>query len=116
MNDNHPQPVAIAVDALAAEREALDPPLVVDVRKAAAYDESARTIPDAHREDFEAVPSWGPALRGRRVVAVCVHGHEVSQLVAEQLRELRVDARYLEGGFEAWVEAGWPTADIDPHE
>ena len=36
-----------------------------------------------------------------QVVVYCVHGHEVSQSAAKAL-----GARYLEGGIEAWREAG----------
>ena len=48
-----------------------------------------------------------PALAGRRLVLVCAHGYS-SSLAAATLVELGVDAGDLDGGFEAWVEAGLP--------
>jgi hypothetical protein len=42
-------------------------------------------------------------------VAYCVHGHEVSQNVASALRQLGVQAAYLEGGIAGWKDQGLPT-------
>jgi rhodanese-related sulfurtransferase len=51
-----------------------------------------------------------PQLAGRRLVLVCAHG-ESSSLAAASLVELGLhDAGDLEGGFEAWREAGLPVA------
>ena len=41
-------------------------------------------------------------------VLYCVHGHEVSQGAAAILRRQGYDVRVLEGGIEAWREAGLP--------
>jgi rhodanese-related sulfurtransferase len=40
----------------------------------------------------------------------CVHGHEVSQNAARTLRDAGFDVTVLEGGFEAWREAGFDVA------
>jgi len=45
------------------------------------------------------------ALAGRRLALVCARGYS-SSLAAATLVELGVDAGDLDGGFEAWVEAG----------
>jgi len=51
-----------------------------------------------------------PVLAGRRLVLVCAHG-ESSSLAAASLVQLGLrDAGDLEGGFEAWCEAGLPVA------
>ena len=77
--------------------------IVVDVRRAAAFRSAAETIAGALRRDPEAVGEWAKSLpRASRVVVYCVHGHEVSQGVARALAERGLDARYLEGGMEAW--------------
>ena len=54
-------------------------------------------------------------LAGRRLVLVCAHG-ESSSLAAASLVELGIDdVGDLEGGFEAWREAGLPVhAAPDP--
>jgi rhodanese-related sulfurtransferase len=47
-----------------------------------------------------------PQLAGQRLVLVCAQGYS-SSLAAATLVELGVDAGDLDGGFEAWVEAGF---------
>ena len=82
-------------------------PLVVDVRRDAAFAADDRMIISATRGTEGIVP-------GGLVVAYCVAGHEVSQGAAAQLRARGVDARYLEGGIEAWKAARLPTMRKHP--
>jgi len=80
----------------AALRQALrssNPPLVVDVRKRAAFLSAPDMIRGALRRD----PDKLGTLPRDNVVVYCVHGHEVSQGAARAL-----GARYLEGGIEHW--------------
>lgn len=85
-------------------------PLLLDVRRAPAYDKSDLLIAGALRLAPEDVAAAAPHLpRGRAVVTYCVHGHEVSQNAARALRETGLDAHYLEGGIEGWCAAGLPT-------
>ena len=51
-----------------------------------------------------------PELAGRTLVIVCAHGYS-SSLAADRLVSLGVDAGDLEGGFEAWREAGLPIVE-----
>ena len=44
---------------------------------------------------------------GKRLVLICAEGYS-SSLAAASLMQLGVDAGDLEGGFDAWVEAGLP--------
>jgi hypothetical protein len=46
--------------------------------------------------------------RARPIVAACKAGHEMSQTAVAQMRADGVDARVLEGGYEAWAKAGLP--------
>ena len=86
--------------------------VVIDVRKEPARRASMLTIPDArHRRPF-AAENWWPEFAGQSVVVFCVHGHEVSRAVANFLTDNGVDATILEGGFEAWREAGQPVVPI----
>jgi rhodanese-related sulfurtransferase len=75
------------------------PPLVVDVRKRAAFLAAPDMIRGALRRDPETLDAWRGALPagGADIVVYCVHGHEVSQGVAKAL-----GARYLAGGIEHW--------------
>lgn len=85
-------------------------PLLIDVRRAAAFDSDERRIIGACRYLPDDVAGWGGRLsKDRPVVAYCVRGHEVSQGVATALRKVGVQARYLEGGIEGWKERNLPT-------
>jgi len=90
-------------------------PLVVDVRKAPAYDADSRLIAGAIRLSPDDVPGAVSALPlDRAIVVYCVHGHEVSQNAARVLRAAGLDAAYLEGGIAHWLEAGLPTMPKAP--
>ena len=84
-------------------------PMILDVRRAPAYDADDRLIAGALRPTGDVSAFAGPAARIPAVVAYCVHGHEVSQRAATELREAGFDARYLVGGIEDWRAAGLPT-------
>ena len=85
---------SITPAALQQALRSSNPPLVVDVRKNAAFLSASDMIRGALRRDPERL---GALPRADSVVVYCVHGHEVSQGVAKAL-----GARYLEGGIEHW--------------
>jgi rhodanese-related sulfurtransferase len=85
-------------------------PLVIDVRRADAFNSDDSLIIGAIRRAPEEVTQWGKDLPpGQPVVAYCAHGREVSQGVAAALRKAGIHAAYLEGGIAAWKEANLPT-------
>jgi rhodanese-related sulfurtransferase len=85
-------------------------PLILDARRAPAFDADDRIIAGAIRCPPEEIAKWKPdSGDSRPVVTYCVHGHEVSQSAAETLRSFGVQAKYLTGGIGAWVEQGLPT-------
>ncbi len=85
-------------------------PLLLDVRRAQAFETDDQLIVGSARRLPEDVVGWRNALpAGRAVVAYCVHGHEVSQGVASALQKSGVQAAYLEGGIAAWKERKLPT-------
>lgn len=85
-------------------------PVLIDVRRAAAFDGSDRLIAGAFHSAPEQIESWQRELsKERPVVVYCVHGHEVSQNAAATLAASGFDAAFLEGGFEGWTAAGFPT-------
>jgi rhodanese-related sulfurtransferase len=101
---------SISADTLASRLGTAAAPLVVDVRRGAAFEGDDRMIVGAIRRDPDAVETWGRALPpGRDVVAYCVHGHDVSQGAAAAVRAAGVSASYLEGGISGWAELGLPT-------
>lgn len=105
-----------ATERLAIEPDELGEAVLIDVRRAAAFEQSGQMLLGAHWRDPAQVASWAGELAKslpdkQRVVVYCVHGHEVSQLTAQRLHELGIDARFLRGGFEAWRTAGRPLID-----
>ena len=85
------------------------PPTVIDVRKPAAFEADTTILPTARWRDPAEVDRWRAELEpAAPVVLYCVHGHEVSQVAAAALRRHGHDARVLDGGIEAWREAGAP--------
>jgi len=84
-------------------------PLLLDVRRDAAFQSDDRMIVGAVRPSADLAGFAETHAAGRLVVTYCVHGHEVSQDAARRLREAGRDAGHLEGGIEAWKAAGLPT-------
>lgn len=100
---------AISVPELRSAISAEAPPIVIDVRRRAAFIESDTMIAGALRRDPEAVREWAKSLpRASSVVVYCVRGHEVSQGAAAALAQAGIAAAYLEGGCDAWCAAGAP--------
>ena len=92
----------ISPAALRQSLASVKSPIVIDVRNAPAFLDAADLIRGALRRDPEKVLDWKKSLpAAASVIVYCVHGHEVSQKVAQAL-----GARYLEGGIEAWRETG----------
>jgi rhodanese-related sulfurtransferase len=90
---------AITPAALAQSLASSRPPLVIDVRRNERFLEAEYTIDGALHRDPSRVTEWSKSLPASAdIVVYCVHGHEVSQGVANAL-----GARYLEGGLEAWT-------------
>ncbi len=81
-------------------------PTIIDVRP-----DASELLPASSRRSAENVSEWANTLADRKVVVACVHGQERSAGVAALLRSEGVGAETLEGGFEAWREAGLPVID-----
>lgn len=85
-------------------------PLVVDVRRSDDFAKTDRLLVSAFHCNPDDVERWRRDLpTGRPVVVHCVHGRQVSQEIAANLRAASVDAVYLEGGLSGWTEQGLPT-------
>ncbi len=87
---------------------AAQPPLLIDVRRAAAFRAASDLAAGALRRDPTNVTAWARQLpRASSVVVYCARGHEVSQNAAGELRQLGFTASWLEGG----LEEGWKATD-----
>jgi rhodanese-related sulfurtransferase len=85
-------------------------PVILDVRRRAAFDEAERAIATASWRDHRETDVWAEHLApDASVVVYCVHGHQVSQSAAALLRAGGWNAAFLEGGIEGFQEAGGAT-------
>jgi len=86
--------------------------VLIDIRKPGARAVSGLAIPGSvWRHPFDAA-NWAREFRHCNVALFCVHGHEVSQAVCGYLSEMEIDAVIMEGGFEAWKQAGLPVETL----
>lgn len=91
---------AVSPSAFAALLGQPDTPVVLDVRRAERFAQSAVRLPLARHVAPQALTEWMQGQAPRTAVVYCVYGHEVSQGAAAQLRAAGWDARYLLGGIE----------------
>jgi rhodanese-related sulfurtransferase len=77
--------------------------ILVDVRRKEDYEKSPGGIAEASWCDPLQVDEWAHTLpKQQEVVIYCVRGGSVSQTVQKQLVDAGVQARFLEGGLEAY--------------
>ena len=102
------QAVESSSDALGASHdELLQAAHVLDVRRAAIFEQADSLIPGAVWRDPQAVGDWGAGLpRGEPVLVYCIYGHEVGRATAMRLHAAGVQARFLRGGLDGWIAAG----------
>lgn len=108
------QPISISPLSLHRALGTAASPLIVDARRAAAFDGDDRLIAGAVRRDPAALGAWRDYLAADRPIVVYgVDGGEASQGVAAALRDpgrgAGRDARVLEGGLAAWRALDLPT-------
>lgn len=97
---------SISPEQLIAARNAVAAPLLIDVRREAAFLAAPDMAAGALRRDPATVDSWAAELPATARIAVyCVHGHEVSQNVARTLRSRGLDAQFVEHGIEEGLRA-----------
>jgi len=82
-----------------------DAPLIIDVRIDEDHAADPRMLPASIRRDHRVVASRASTYAGRSIAVVCQRGLKLSQGVAAWLRYAGACAEYLEGGFEAWIDA-----------
>ncbi len=93
---------SISTAALRQSLASPQSPLVIDVRRPERFLESPAMLKGALRRDPAKIDSWSKTLPpAASIVVYCAQGHEVSQGVAKAL-----NAKYLEGGIEAWRASG----------
>ena len=108
-----PSPTEISVAQFARRIGLPDAPAVVDVRIGEDVNLDPRDIPTSLARDWRQTAAWADGLAGRQAVVVCQRGRKLSQGVAAMLRHSGIRAESLEGGFEAWRDAGLPLVPRD---
>jgi rhodanese-related sulfurtransferase len=86
-----------------------DAPLVLDVRRDERFLESARVLPAARRCAPDQVAHFAAIHAPGRAIVYCVHGLEIGEKAAAQLRDAGWDAHFVQGGIEGVVEKGLPS-------
>jgi rhodanese-related sulfurtransferase len=95
--------VSISANELQSVLRGARPPLIIDVRQPAAFRGATDLIEGALWRDPERAAEWASELpRASHAVVYCAHGGEVSQGVAQALREHGPSAQHLQGGMEGW--------------
>ena len=80
---------------------------VLDVRRIHDHAASNEQIPGANWKNPEQVAEWADTLpRDQEIILYCVRGGGVSNSVVDALQAKGLNARFIEGGLEAWKAAG----------
>jgi rhodanese-related sulfurtransferase len=106
-----PAPTIVTPQQLARRIGLPDAPVLVDVRTAEDAAADPRFLPGAIRRSHRDVSDWAAAFAGRDVAVICQKGLKLSQGAAAWLRHAGAAAEALDGGFEAWRDAGLPLVD-----
>ena len=89
-------------------------PLVLDVRRDAAFEEDPHLIAGAVRPAGDLLAFVGRHAQGRALVAYCVKGAEVGVAAATRLAQSGYAASFLAGGIQAWRTDRLPTIRRKP--
>ncbi len=101
--------VSIDCSTLYSQLGCAGSPLLLDVRRAPAFEADPTVIAGALRPPGDAVTFASAHAKGNPVVVYCVHGHEVSQDAARRIASAGHSVSFLAGGIEAWRAARLPT-------
>lgn len=86
-------------------------PQIVDARRREVYDAAREVLPAAAWHDPKSTDWMASLDRDRPIVVACKAAHEMSQMVAAELRARDYNASVLAGGYAGWSDAGLPLLD-----
>ena len=107
-------PDSISPEAFSRALGTSSAPLVLDVRREQRFAESDRILPGARRCAPEEVASFAESQPPGQAIVYCVHGLEIGEQAAAELRGAGWNARFLQGGIEGLLEQGMPTLKKRP--
>jgi rhodanese-related sulfurtransferase len=93
---------AISPDKLARLIGTPGCPILIDLR------EAGDLVPGSLRREPRGIERWAGALPQPAAILICRNGAEESPAAAAWLRHAGIRAELLEGGAEAWIDAGLP--------
>ncbi len=108
-----PSPTDVTTTQLVRRIGVPGAPVLLDVRTDEDHAADPRMIPTARRRSHRDVAAWAAEYDGRSVVVTCQRGAKLGQGTAAYLRHAGAMAESLEGGFEAWRDAGLPLVRPD---
>src|SRR5262245_23538333 len=114
-----PSPTEITVQQLARLVGVPGAPAIIDVRADEDFKSDPRLVQSAQRHPSIGTTEWRRRYAGRPAVVVCQSGGAHSQAIGARLRHEGLEAKTLEGGYEAWCEARQPlvrAARIPPRD
>lgn len=101
-------PNSISPDKLARLIGTPNAPLLIDVRAADDYSADPRLLPAGIRMTHDAISAGAKPPGDGPCIIICQRGAKLSEGAAALLRVAGIDAITLDGGFEAWRQAGLP--------
>src|SRR3954462_11864209 len=99
---------SISPDKLARLIGTANTPVIIDVRTDEDFAADPQLIPGAVRRDHQQAADWGGQYVGRPAIVACLRGQKLAEGTAAWLRQAKVSAETLEGGFEGWKSAKLP--------
>ena len=103
---------SIATDKLARLIGTGKAPIILDVREDEALAADPRLIPGSLHLPYAGAADWAPSYSGKTVAVSCQKGKKLAEGAAAWLRHHGASAEVVEGGFEAWRDAGLPLVPV----
>jgi len=100
---------SISPEQFAALLASGEMPLLLDVRRDERFDQSPRMLPRAQRCAPQQVAKLAATQGPGQAIVYCVHGLEIGEQAAAELRAAGWHARFLQGGIDGWIERGGPS-------
>lgn len=111
VHQRYQQAVHDAAEPHGATQKDIDGALLLDVRRAGAFEAATDLIQGAKWRDPARVSEWAQECSSdQKIVVYCVAGHEMSRGTALRLRSAGLNAKFLVGGIEGWKASGKPTS------
>jgi rhodanese-related sulfurtransferase len=101
-----PAPNTISIEKLVRLVGTPKCPTLMDVRPQPEFEADPHLIPSSRHRTFEELEVASEIPGSQPAVVICRDGSSLSQGVTAWLRDRSVAAEVLEGGFQAWKQAG----------